>query len=1063
MSQSHLLFNLRNSSGFFIPVIFFSRISKRRPLSIASTLYAVSRTFFSPITFFCLVRTGPIKKNLFVLTGFLLLTSQTLTQTRTVNGKIIDEDGNPVSKASVVVKGSSIGTTSDTLGLYTLSFPSRAKVLVFSSVNMEPKEISIGNQNIINVFLTRKEQLIEEVVVVAYGTQKKSNLTGSLSTVKSSFVENKPLTSIDKILQGAVPGLQSVAASGAPGSNQQIRLRGIGSIGANSNPLWVIDGVPANSGDGSRLATTSNLLSTLNPNDIEQITVLKDAAASSIYGSRAANGVILVTTKKGKIGKTKFRFDAETGQSDIAYLNDKYKPLDANEYFILTREGLLNGGFATPASVDSIMIANWGYSNGVNTNWLDENTRKGSQAQFNFSASGGNEKTTFFISGGYFRQEGITLQTDFKRYNANVGLTNKATNRLKLSLNTNAGFVRQSNPLSGSFYANPVWGAFQLLPSVAPYKPDGTLNITAPDFGTGNLLYNTVALAKLDKRLLKQLSLRSNINVEYSIFEDLRFTSSFGIDYNVLEEDQFNNPFHGGGVTTGGRAYGFLSRYFNWVFTNRLDYARKIDKNGKINFDMKIGYEAQKSQGYFISAQSQGFPPTVDLTYAAAGATPVVAGSSISDYSFLSAFSIANINYLNRLMISGSYRHDGSSRFGINNQYGDFWSLGAAWNVHNENFMKNLHFIDQLKIRGSYGVNGNSGISNYLWRPVYGYGFNYNQQPGSAPSNVGNVDLTWELNKPINIGLDVSVIKNRIIISIDYYVRKTDKLLLAAPISRTTGFSSITKNIGSMENKGIEIQINTKLLNLKDFEWTAIANFARNKNRVTWLVNGQDIIDGVFIRRVSEDFQSYFVRQWAGVDPANGDPLWYTDSSQKTTTVNWNNAQRVLVGSASPKYFGSINNGLKCKGFALDLMFYYNFGNYIQDSWGSFYMGSGVNGGFNKIKRQFDERWKQPGDNASLPRCVYNGNKQAHNMSTFYLFKGDYIRLRDITFSYELAQSVIQKFKATSAVFYVRGTNLWTWVKDKNLGFDPEQGVSSQTNMEVFIPKTITIGFKLGF
>jgi len=987
---------------------------------------------------------------------------QSLAQLRMVSGRVTDEKGTPVPKASVRVDGTRVGTTSDTLGYYTINIPPHARFLHFSSVNMEPKEIVIGSQSIINIYLSPFEQTMGEVVVVAYGTQKKTNLTGSLNTVNSTFLENKPLTSVDKTLQGAVPGLQSVAASGAPGSNQQIRIRGIGSINANANPLWVIDGIPLNSGDVSRLTTTANLLSTLNPNDIDQITVLKDAAASSIYGSRGANGVILITTRKGKAGKTRYRFDSEAGQSDIAYLNDTYQPLDANDYFILTREGLLNAGLATTANVDSIMTATFGYGNGVNTNWLDENTRKGKQSLLNLSASGGNERTTFYLSGGYFRQEGITLQTDFKKYTASVGIDNKASNKLHFGANANAGYVRQNVPLSGSFFANPVWGSFQILSSISPYNADGSLNIDPPDFGPSS--YNTVALAQLDKRLLKQVSLRGNVNADYRIIENLRLFSSFGIDYNILEEDQYNNPFHGGGVPLG-RAYGFLTRFFNWVFTNRIEYGRSIDKAGHLNFDVKLGYESQKSNGYFISAQSQNMPPTVDITYAIAGASPVAAGSTIAEYSFLSALSMANLNYRNKILFSGSYRRDGSSRFGINNRYGDFWSVGAAWNIDQEPFMQHVEFIDQLKIRVSYGVNGNAGIANYAWRPLYGFGFNYNQQPGGAPLNTGNNDLTWEMNKPLNIGLDISMFKKRINFSIDYYVRKTSGILLAAPVSRTTGFSVSDKNIGSMENKGVEILISSVPLRMKDFEWSLGGNFAINKNQITSLINDQDIVDGIFIRRVGEDLQSFYLRPWAGVDTSNGDPLWFLnlDSSKTGKTNNWNSATRVLSGSASPKYFGSLSSGLKFKNWALDIMFYYSFGNYVRDSWGGFYMGSGMGGGFNKIRWQFEERWQKPGDYSIFPKYVFDGNKLAHNPSTFYLFKGGFVRLRDITLSYRIAQAVIQKLGATNAVLYIRGNNIWTWVQDKRLGFDPEQGVTSQTNMEVFIPKTITIGFNLGF
>jgi TonB-dependent starch-binding outer membrane protein SusC len=1003
-------------------------------------------------------------RKLFAMLAFLTLlsTGRLLAQNRTITGMVTDDKGVPIANASVLVSGTNIGTTTNNEGAFSISVPPGGRVLVISAIDMTPVEIIIGNRTIINTSLKTTEKSLQEVVVVGYGTQKKATITGAVNKIGGDVIENRPFTSIDKALQGNVPGLQSVAASGQPGAAQAIRIRGIGSITASSEPLWVMDGIPLNTGDLSRLSTTANPLSSLNPNDIESITVLKDASAASIYGSRAANGVILVTTKKGRAGKTKFRFDAEIGQSDIAYQNDKYRPLNASEYFNLTREGLLNAGLATPANVDATMASSFGFNNGVDFNWIDAVTQKGQQGQYNLSASGGNDKTQFFLSGGYFKQEGLTTQSDFKRYSANASITNKATEKLSFSINLNAGHVDQDAPLNGGAFGNPVLSSFFLLPSRAARKSDGSLNITAPDFGPG-ALHNTIATNELDKRHLNQTSIRGSITADYKILSNLKFTSRYGIDMNILEEDQYNNPFHGDGLNVNGRAFSRYTRYFNYVWTNFADYKQNISKDGAFYADLKVGYEAQLSKGYFIDAQTQGFPPTSALTVSAVGATPIAGSQTATDYAFNSAFSVANINYQDKYVISGSFRRDGSSRFGANNQFGNFWSIGGTWNADREKFIENISFLSQLKLRASYGVNGNAGIGNYDARALYGYGANYNQQPGSTLTNPGNADLTWELNKPLNFGLDLGFLKNRVSLSVDYYIRKTTELLLNEPVSLTSGFRTVTRNIGSMENKGVEININAIPVQGKDFKWDVAFNFASNKNKVTSLVNNADIVAGSFVRRVGYDFQTFFVRQYAGVDAANGDPLWYVDDTKGATTNNWNTAQRTVnYGSGTPKYFGSLTNTLSFKGITLEAQLYYNFGNYIRDTWGGFYLGSGNGGAFNKVARQL-ERWQKPGDITNIPKYVYNGNKLAQNFSTFFLNKGDFIRLRNIQLGYEFDKSLLSKLHLGSCFFYVRGTNIFTWVKDDLLPFDPEQGVGSETNLQVFIPKTITVGLNLGF
>ena len=479
-------------------------------------------------------------------------------------------------------------------------------------------------------------------------------------------------------------------------------------------------------------------------------------------------------------------------------------------------------------------------------------------------------------------------------------------------------------------------------------------------------------------------------------------------------------------------------------------------------------------KGYYIQAQGTGFPPTLLLEYPAAAATPKTATATISDYSFISQFGSVDINYKNRFIASGSFRRDGSSRFGSKNRYGNFWSVGGSWNVNNEEFMKDIDVVNQLKLRASYGVNGNAGIGNYDWYPGYGYGantalgtnYNYNSAPGSAPNNVGDSSLTWELNKPFNIGVDVSILKNRVNFTADYYNRKSTDLLLSVQLSRTSGFSSATRNIGAMENKGIELTLNITPVLTKNFKWDVDFNYAHNINKVTNLPNHADITSptsSVFNIREGYDVQTFFVRRYAGVDPANGDPLWYTDSSMKATTNTYPAAStRVMYASASPKYFGAFTNSFNYKGISLEVQLYYNFGNYIQDLWGSYYLASGFGATFNKVERVLG-RWQKPGDITDIPKYIYGGNKGFSNTSSFYLNKGDFIRLRNIQLGYTIPKSMLSRAKISSAFIYIRGTNLATWVSDKNLPFDPEQGSASQSNLNVFNPKTMTAGLSIGF
>jgi TonB-linked SusC/RagA family outer membrane protein len=979
-------------------------------------------------------------------------------QNRTIKGKVSDESGNPLPNVSIILKGASKGSTSNADGTYSLTVPDNAKAIVLSSVGMVAREIQLGSSSVIDVVLSSQKGNLSEVVIVAYGAQKKKEITGVIATVKAPDIENKPFSSVDKILQGQIAGLQSVASTGSPGANQTILIRGMGSITASNAPLWVIDGIIVNSGEGHRLGNTSNLLSTLNPNDIESVSVLKDAAAGSLYGSRAANGVIIVTTKKGRSGKTRFRFDTEVGQNDIAYKNDKYKPLNAEQYFDITLEGLTNTGI-TADSIAKVMKG-LGYNNGVDFNWYDAVQRKSKQQQYNISAEGGNDKTTFYISGGYFLQEGSVINSRMERSSGSARITHKASEKLSFNFNISGGYVSLRAPLNGGSFGNPVLASYFMLPSYTPYNADGSYNLVGSTMGN---LHNVIALTELDKRFSRDVGLRGNMFAEYKILENLKFKTSLSGDYNVLEEDQYNNPLHGDGAPTSGRAFSYYTRFMNRIWTNTLDYQQKLSKSKDFNLNFMVGYEAQKTSGYQSSIQSQIFPSNLEMSFAAVGALPVLAATTPADFSYVSQFSNASLNYEDKYVLSGSIRRDGSSRFGANNRYGNFWSVGASWNADREEFIADLDFISQLKLRTSYGVNGNSGIGNYDWYRLYGYSFSYNQQNGSAPSNVGDSSLTWELNKPFNVGIDIGVLQSRIQLSVDYYVRKSENLLLDVPLSLTSGFSKVTRNLGAMQNKGLEIVLHALPVKTKTFEWAIDLNYATNKNKILDIPGDNDIITGsVYIIRKGESIQSFYMREYAGVNTENGNPLWYTDRSHENTTSSYAAAGRTIVGNALPKHFGSLTNTFRYKGFTLDAQLYYNFGNHIQDLWGGYYAGAGFGGAYNKAVRVLD-RWTKPGDVTDIPKYIYGGNRNFNQVSSFYLNKGDYIRLRNVQLGYSIPANIASHAKLANAFVYVRGTNLFTWVKDDKLAFDPEQGSNSQSNLNVFIPKTITVGVSLGF
>ncbi|MFI5133075.1 MAG: SusC/RagA family TonB-linked outer membrane protein [Chitinophagales bacterium] len=992
-----------------------------------------------------------------VLLITLLLPAMILLAQRTVKGKVTDESGNPVPHASVTIKETQQGGTADADGNFSIAVDNRARTLVFSFVGKASQEVTIGNKSTINITLKQEDATMSEVVVVAYGTQSKQKITGSVAKVGGTEVENRPFTSVDQLLQGKVAGLQSTSPTGQPGGIQQVRIRGIGSITAGAAPLYVVDGVILNTGDFSRLNNTSNALAGINPNDIESISVLKDAAASAIYGARASNGVVLITTKKGKAGKSKIRVDSEYGFGSTAIFNDLARPLNATDYFNLTNEGLVNAG-ATQAQITSIM-ASLGYNNGYDEDWLKRVTQSGVTQDVNASVSGGDNKTTFYTSAGYFYQKAVVIGSDFKRYSGTVNVRHKASDKLTVGLNASGTYYHQNSPFQSSNFRNPVIDGYLLRPSQNAFNSDGTVNISTTTF---NQLYNPVGINQYDRTYLDNTKILTNVSGEYQLCKDLKFTTKFGIDYFDIEEFNYYNPFFGDARTTGGRESNFDTRVSNWISTNQFNYHHNFLKSKDLGVDFLAAYEAQKSKQLNISATGTSVPTTTAIPLPVPS-SPSTASGARGDYSFTSILSQLQLNYKTRYSLSGSFRRDGSSRFGTDVKYGNFWSVGGAWNLDQENFMKSVTFINALKLRGSYGKLGNADIGNYPWQGTYTFSSPYNQLPGSAPNQIQNDQLTWEVNKPFDVGIDVTVWKNRVTLTAEYYNRKSTSLILAQPLSPTSGFASVNANIGSMTNKGWEFQLNATPVRTKDFSWDVAFNIALNKNKITSLANNNaDILALPFLRRVGQDFQTIYTRLWAGVDPATGNPLWYTDSSKTQTTSNVTTVQRGIIGSASPKGFGSLSTTLSYKGFSLDAQFNYQYGNLVYDQWGFLSWSDGYNPSLNKIQKQLT-RWQKPGDITDVPKYVYGGAMNSNAESSRWYYKGNFIRLRDLTLSYTVPKKITDAAKLDNVHFYIRGSNLWTKAFDKNITFDPEQAINGVNDLQVLIQRTVSIGLTLGF
>ncbi|MFT4154660.1 SusC/RagA family TonB-linked outer membrane protein, partial [Parafilimonas sp.] len=704
----------------------------------------------------------------------------------------------------------------------------------------------------------------------------------------------------------------------------------------------------------------------------------------------------------------------------------------------------------------------YGDTSGIDTDWWGLLTRKGKQQQYNISASGGDEKTQFYTSLGYLNQEAAVIGSNFKRYNSALSLRNRSLKNLLIDFSVSGSFQNQNAPLqNAAYYGSPIAAIYFLRPTQNPFNSDGSYNISTSGALNFTGFYNPLYVIAHDIQNSKTVQVKPVLNVEYNILNGLKYSTRYGIDYNGVEDVYYNNPNHGDGAGTNGYGYAGYARYFLYDWTNLLSYHK--DFLGKdLSADLKVGYEAISSKYYTFYTDAYDYS-TDKLTDLVNASTPTTAYSNNSDYTFASALSNLILSYKGKYSLTGSFRRDGSSRFGADNKYGNFYSVGGAWNASEESFIKNIKQVSLLKLRVSYGISGNADIGNYTATPYQSSGYNYNGNAGTAYESIGNTSLKWEKSKQFDLGVELGLLKNRLNFIFDWYKRNSDGLLYSAPISQTTGFSSKTANIGGLQNQGIELTINATPVQTNNFTWDISANITYNVNKITSLpTNNADIISGLFRLRVGQDYRSFYTYQWAGVDPDNGDPLWYTDSTKSATTSTYSSASKAYLNkSASPKYYGGISNTFTYKGFSLAIDINYNFGNYVSNASYAAYLTDGIYL-YGKYKSNL-KRWTTVGQKTNVPKYVYGSTNKSNSTSSRYIYNGSYVRLRNIEFAYSVPRSVLSKTKViTSLKLYVRGSNLYTWVKDKNIPFDPEQGVNSATSFYLFQSRAATAGLVLG-
>ncbi|MCW3462292.1 TonB-dependent receptor [Chitinophaga nivalis] len=920
----------------------------------------------------------------------------------------------PLPGVTVAVEGTSIGAVTDATGKFTLQAPAENGTLVFSYIGYILQKVAIGGRSEINIKLEPDTKKLEEVVVMGYTTTTTKNLTGAAQAVSAVKLKDVTATSVDKMLQGKVSGVFVGNGSGDPSAAPVIRIRGNGTLTAGNAPLVVVDGI---------------IGGLPNPSDIETVTILKDAAATTLYGARAANGVMVITTKRGKAGKTQVNFRTNIGTAQ----------LNTGRFHLMNSASLYDLQKAAGNDLDPAL-------RNVGTNWEKLAFQNASNQNYELSTSGGNEKTKFYLGGNYYKEDGILRGTGVERFSARLNLDHNITDRLRVSANF-AG-VQSSNRdnNNGSLYQYPL-----NMPWDKPYNAAGKpVNPAVIDEWYGRDRSNFLFDQQYNYNKDVRQTLEGLLKLEYDITKWLVFSTTNRAQYYHYRNESNGDLRTAAGADDRGNLYNSYQDSVAYISSNLLKARYTFNKVH--NIDGLVGAEFQQVNLNDINAKGKGIldgKDVLDVT-----STPLKIGGTKTDRAFNSYFIQANYNYNYKYYFTSSFRRDGSSRFGANKQYGNFYAFGATWAASEETFIKNIKAISNLKIRASYGTTGNAEIVDYNAIGAYAVNTQYNGYPGAYPSIYNVPDLSWEKSYSTNIGFDLGLF-NRINLTVDLYQKDNKDLLFNVPLPGTAGYAYILRNIGSVRNKGIEINLSTDNL-VGEFKWSTDFNIGFNKNSIQDLYGGKDYItdplSSYFILEKGQDMRSFYQRKWLGVDPATGTPLWEKlikdDKGNvvgSTATGVYNEASLQITGSASPKFFGGIRNVWSYKNFQLSAFISFVSGNKVYNTTRELMDNDGAYFSYNMM--ELDKkwtRWQQPGDNATHPQYKIGGNKEAHKPSSRFLEDGSYLRLRNVNLSYTLPKEWLNRMRVNNVRISAGGDNLWTLTRFS--GIDPEtddRGISN--------------------
>jgi len=993
--------------------------------------------------------------------------SQPGSRKKRVTGVVKDVMGEPLIGANVVEKGRSTnGVITDFNGKFTLEVDESAS-LVVSYIGYLAQDIPTKGKGDFHIILKEDTNTLDEVVVTGYGDFKKATYTGSASVLTTEKLEALPVVSVGQMIESNIPGISVVAGtSSQPGAKTTLRVRGVASMNASTEPLYVLDGVPIPSYDLSNFTSMSEaggmgFIETLNPADIESITVLKDAASASLYGAKGANGVVLITTKKGKEGKLRVNMAAKYGITDFAYT---YRPLmGGEERRKLIHEGLVN--FQLDKGVSEQEAQQYadanidqyakrlpqGYSD-----WESALFKTGYQQDYNLSASAGNQNSSFIGSLGYTKQTGVSLNSEMERFTGRVDASNKYK-KVEFGMNASFSWTKNVHLPEGKFYGSAIYASkVNLTPSTPIYNEDGTY---ASGYRENNG-YNPILEAEVNDYYARTVRAMGTAKIAYNVWDNLKVSSVFMVDYSLTKDFFFQSPDGRDGATYQGRGRMQMTDRIRYTSQNNLTYSKTF---GKHSVSAVTAFEVMKYDYEDLYAAKKTYGQDINTSLGNA-ADPIDADQKLQEDALMSYVASVNYSYDDKYYASFSFRRDGSSRLSPDTRWGNFWSLSASWRLSQERFMQPLKSVlSDLKLRASYGVNGNLPSSYYGYQSTYTTGAFYSGKPSPWESTLGNEELTWEKNYALNLGLDIGLF-SRVNVSLDWYTRTTKDLLMSKQLNSISGFSSLLTNVGQMRNTGVELEVRSNNIKTKDFSWTTAFNLSHNKNKILKLADLPWFVDGRYVRKEGYPFNTIYLREYAGVDPETGSALYYDNQQDENGNYTKNKvtdpgqASPIPLKDITPTISGGFMNTFNYKFIDLSFNLSYSFGGYSYDNASYILQDDGYSVISNKSTEQ-RRRWQKPGDITDVPRFVYGNKKGGNYNSSRAIHSTDHIRLKSLILGLNAPKAWLQKLGIGNARIYFSGTNLLTWAAYDQ--YDPE--MSGVVGFYTPPLKTYAFGLELKF